>query len=79
MRAQVMSSAARQRLRYQRRKEGLCVIPTLVVEERIVAVLLAEGLLLSEEPTRAQLSEALSRWAYQHMLTRERLLWHDVP
>jgi hypothetical protein len=72
------NAAARQRLRYERRKNGLCVVPVVCIEERTVAVLLVDGLLLSEEPTRKELAGALSRWTYQHMLTRERQIWPDV-
>jgi hypothetical protein len=72
------SAAIRQRLYLERKAEDLCVPPALVPKTRIVEVLLATGFLTTDEPTREQLAEAFSKWAFAHMTRQESELW-PVP
>jgi hypothetical protein len=65
-------AAERQRLHYARKRDGLIVLPVLVVEDDVTAILEADGLIPpGTEPTRAQVADALSGWLFR-TLTRER-------
>jgi hypothetical protein len=70
------NGAARQQLYAERQKNGLIVVPCVVVELDVIEVLQAQGFLEHDDPTRRQISDALSRWVYQ--MTRQRLADSDV-
>jgi hypothetical protein len=64
------NGAARQRLHAERKKNGIICVKCVCVEQDVIAVLRVGGFLDTDEPTRAQLSAALSKWTY-HEMTRQ--------
>jgi hypothetical protein len=73
-----VSAAARQRLYLERRAQDLCIVPTLAPKTRIIEMLRATGFLATDEPTREQLAEAFSKWAFAHLTRQEQELWPDL-
>ena len=58
------AAAQRQKLYRLRRNDGLRVCHVLIHEVDTVAMLLAEGLIASDEPSPRELDAALSHWIY---------------
>ena len=73
-----MTPANRQKLYAARQKDGLIVVPVLCVELDVIDVLQAEGFLDHDNPTRAQLSEALSKWLFELLTRHGQERWPDV-
>jgi hypothetical protein len=72
----VMTEAERQKLRRSRQRDGLIVVGCVVVETDIIELLLAERFLRHPEPSRAQLSEALSRWIFRRVTRDAEARWN---
>ena len=61
------NASARQQLYTERQKNGLIVIPCVCVELDVIDVLQSQGFLDTYEPTRRELSDALSKFVYRAM------------
>jgi hypothetical protein len=66
--------AKRQQLYAERKKNGLIVVPCVCVELDVVDVLQELGFLELGDPTRRQISDALSKYVYQEMTRQQRRL-----
>jgi hypothetical protein len=73
-----MTAAARQRLHAERKRNGLRVYPVLADEIMVTAVLLELELLTSQDPTPAEVADALSKWVYAEMTRQQTRLWPEL-
>ena len=71
------NGAARQRLHAQRKANGLVVLPLLCPEVDMTEMLLDLGFLANPDPSRQELSEAASRWAYAVLTRHVSTRWPD--
>jgi hypothetical protein len=74
----VAAAALRQRRYLARQREGLIVLDVVAPEIDVAEMLLAEAFLTSDEPSRDELSDALSRWRYREVTRHANGHWPEV-
>jgi hypothetical protein len=74
----VTNAAERQRRYRLRRDDGLIVLPAVVAEIDLTEMLIAEGFLTSDEPSREQLADALSKWLFQIVTRNNPARWPEL-
>jgi len=61
-----------------RKRNGLCVLPVVVLEVDLVEMLIDLGWLASSDPSRDELATALSKWVFDTMTRHAQQRWPDA-